>query len=293
MNENNSKKPDEILRFLFDNHGVRGEIVSLNQACQDLMHEDYAPAVKSMMMELAAASLLFSATLKDGSEVMLQLQGGKQSPLKYALINVRDDLSFYGSAKLKEGMTIAQEASFKDLVGADGILVLSVFPVNGEKWQGIVATEGDNVSSALESYFKNSQQLPSKFFIHSDVKTMQCTGMMLQIIPEIEGNLDSLEHLAILTSTLSATEAFELDNKEILGRLFAHEETRVFPEHQVSFRCICSLERCLKALASLKRAELKEIADDPNGTSMTCQHCGRSYHFTHEQLQELYFQVNQ
>ena len=124
MEEINSNKLDEVLRFLFDNHGVRGEIVSLNKACADLIHEDYAPCIKSTMMELAAAAILFAATLKDGSEVMLQLQGGKNAPLKYALVNVRDDLSFYGSAKIKENSNIDEHSSFKALVGDDGILAL-------------------------------------------------------------------------------------------------------------------------------------------------------------------------
>ena len=293
MEEINSKNQNEILRFLFDNHGVRGEIVSLNKACADLMHEDYAYCLKTTMMELATAALLFAATLKDGSEVMLQLQGGKNAPLKYALVNVRDDLSFYGSAKLKEGFSLSEQASFKDLVSDDGILALSVFPVSGEKWQGIVAINSESVSATLDNYFKNSQQLPSKFFFYSDSKSLKCSGLMLQIIPEIKDNLESLEHLAILSSTLTAEESFNLDNKEILSRLFAHEEIRVFPEHKVSFKCICSKERCLKALMSLKHDELKEIANDPKGTDMTCQHCGRNYHFSHDELQKLFLQVNQ
>ncbi len=293
MEEINSNKLDEVLRFLFDNHGVRGEIVSLNKACADLMHEDYAPCVKATMMELAAAAILFAATLKDGSEVMLQLQGGKNAPLKYALVNVRDDLSFYGSAKIKDGYNITEQTSFKDLVGDDGILALSVFPVSGEKWQGIVAIDSESVCATLENYFKNSQQLPSRFFIYSDPLNLKCTGMMLQIIPEIKNNLESLEHLSILSSTLTADESLNLDNKEILSRLFANEEIRVFPEHKVAFKCICSKERCLKSLMSLKHDELKEIAADPKGIDMTCQHCGNNYHFSHDELQKLFLQVNQ
>lgn len=293
MEEINSNKLDEVLRFLFDNHGVRGEIVSLNKACADLMHEDYAPCVKTTMMELAAAAILFAATLKDGSEVMLQLQGGKNAPLKYALVNVRDDLSFYGSAKIKENSSISEQSSFKALVGDDGILALSVFPVSGEKWQGIVAIDNKSVCATLENYFKNSQQLPSKFFIYSDPQNLKCSGLMLQIIPEIKNNLESLEHLSILSSTLTANESLNLDNKEILSRLFANEEIRVFPEHKVAFKCICSKERCLKSLMSLKHDELKEIASDPKGIDMTCQHCGNNYHFSHDELQKLFLQVNQ
>ncbi len=294
MENTNTIKHDEIIRFLFDNHGVRGEIINLKKSCEDLIHKDYPKAIKSIMMELGAAALMFAATLKDGSEVMLQIQGDKNAPLKYALVNVREDMTFYGSAKLNEGFNELDDSlNFKELVGEKGILALSVFPVEGQKWQGIVALEGNSVADALEGYFKNSQQLPSRFIIFSDADKLACQGLMLQIIPNIDGNNDSLEHLAILSGTLSKEESLGLSNEEILNRLFAYEQVRVFPAKKISFRCICSSERCLKALASLKREALKEIADDPNGTEMTCQHCGKTYHFSHEELQSLLCKVSQ
>ena len=93
--ENNS-----VERFLFDNHGVRGEIVKLKTPFEELLHKDYPSCLKKTLMELAVASVLVAATLKDGSEIMVQLRGSNSSPLKYALINIRQDLSFYGSASL-------------------------------------------------------------------------------------------------------------------------------------------------------------------------------------------------
>lgn len=284
---------NSIERFLFDNHGVRGEITRLKTPFEDLIHDDYPDCLKKIMMELAVSSVLVASTLKDGSEIMVQIRGGKDAPLKYALINIRQDLSFYGSCALKDNSAVDNNASIHDLCGQDGILALSVFPQNGVKWQGIVAMNNESIGATLEDYFKNSQQLPTRFFISTDLQERQSGGIMLQIIPEVEGNIESLEHLSVLSATLSAKELFTLPLDESLGRLFAHEETKVFGEKEVLFKCICSKSRCENALMQLDPAELKNMAEDPKGTSMTCQHCGKTYTFTQEELASIYRKISQ
>ena len=95
------------------------------------------------MTELAVAAVLFAVTLKDGSEVMMQIRTGEKSPLKYALINIRGDLSFYGSAQFKDDERCADDLSFAELVGEKAVLVLTIFPADDptNKWQGIVAVD--------------------------------------------------------------------------------------------------------------------------------------------------------
>lgn len=284
--ENNS-----VERFLFDNHGVRGEIVKLQTPFEELLHKEYPLCLKKVMMELAVSSVLVASTLKDGSEIMVQLRGGKDAPLKYALINIRQDLSFYGSAALKDNQTVADDASIHELCGQDGILALSVFPVDGPKWQGIVSINGESISKTLEDYFKDSQQLPTRFMIQSDLENFKSGGIMLQIIPEIKDNLESLEHLSVLAETLSKEELFSLPLEESLSRLFAHEETKVFGQQEVLFKCICSKQRCENALLQLSHDELKSLIED-NGTSMTCQHCGKTYKFDKDELTTLLHKIS-
>ena len=286
--ENNS-----VERFLFDNHGVRGEITKLKDPFTDLLHDSYPLVLKQVMMELAVSSVLVAATLKDGSEIMVQIRGGKECPLKYALVNIRQDLSFYGSASLYEDRELKDNGTLEDLCGKDSVLVLSVFPKDGPKWQGVVAINTKSISATLEDYFKESQQLPTSFFIRSDGKTKQASGIMLQIIPEIKGNLESLEHLSVLADTATADELFNLSLEENLVRLFAHEEVKVFGQQEVKFKCICSRERCENALMQLNPKELEDIISKEGETSMSCQHCGKTYHFNKEELTNLLHKITQ
>lgn len=289
------KDLSSITRFLFDNHGVRGEILRLTEPCaQMLKGQNYPKCVRNMMSELAASAVLFAATLKDGSEVMVQIRGGQDSPIKYALVNIRGDLSFYGSAQLKENSPCPDDLSFDKLTGQGSVLVLTIFPADDpqNKWQGIVEVDPKSIAATLEGYFKNSQQLPTTFFIWSDDQNRSSAGIMLQVIPEIDGNQESLEHLSILASTMTEKEIMTLSPAECLGRLFAHEQVRVFPSKIPSFRCICSRERCEKALSSLAPSALESLIND-HGTSMTCQHCGHTYIFSQKDLEDLRVKNNQ
>lgn len=276
-----------VMRFLFDNHGVRGEIVRLKEPLQQLLAPHHYPAcVAALMSELAAAACLIAATLKDGSEIMVQLRGGRDAPVKYALVNIRQDLSFYGSAALREDLPCPDTLEFGKLLGSDGVLALTIFPLHESKWQGIAAVDPLSLSATLEVYFRDSQQLPTRFFIHHDPKSQRSGGIMLQIIPEIAGNLQSLEHLGMLCATLTPEELFSLPQNEILMRLFAREQVRIFPEKVVKFQCICSRERCISVLQSLSKPELASLISK-DGTSMTCQHCGQAYTFTRAELEAI------
>lgn len=294
MTETTVKTTDAVVRFLFDNHGVRGEIVALNESATRLIeNHHYAAPVKRLMQELSACASLMAATVKTNTRITVQMQGGKNAKLKYALVNVAPDLSFYGSAVPVEGVKIEDSAAFKDLVGENGSLIISVFPEDGERYQGVVGLDKDNVAAALEDYFLSSEQLPTRFFILSDPKGNGVYGILLQIIPNIDGNRDSLEHLSVLTATMSFDEMDEVGIMEALRRLYAEETVRVFKERKVSFRCVCSRERGENTLTSLPRKELEEIAADPHGTTLTCAHCQRSYHFTKEELEALLLKVSQ
>ncbi len=286
---------NSIVRFLFDNHGVRGEIVRLTKPCSTMFAGGkYPKCARKMMQELAAATVLFAATLKDGSEIMVQLRGGDGSPIKYALINIREDLSFYGSCQFHDDVKIADNLSFAELIGKDAVLVLTIFPADDpkNKWQGIVAVNPESIAATLGNYFRDSQQLPTEFIIWSDTDKEVAAGIMLQVIPEIKGNQESLEHLSILANTMTEDEIFSLPLNDCLARLFAHEEVRVFPPRAPFFKCVCSRDRCVNALEALDTQVIESMIAD-GGTKMTCQHCGHTYKFSQDDLKKLLIRISQ
>ncbi len=286
---------DSVVRFLFEQHAVRGEICLLKKSVQDLLLRHHYPRpLRRLMLELAASAVLIAATLKSDAQIMVQLQGGEgEHAVRRALININEDLSFYGSALYDAEQCSGEDLSFADLTGSGACLIISVFPREGNRWQGIVPITGSGMAEALEGYFGSSEQLPSRFFILTDPDTCTAGGLMLQIIPEAEGNMDSLQHLSVLGSTMELSELTGISLFEALRRLYGREGVKAVREQQIRFKCVCSKERCAHALQSLRRSELQDLCSSEAGTSMTCQHCGQVYTFSPAELREMLLQVSQ
>ncbi len=283
------KQDNSIVRFLFEDHGVRGEIVHIHESVRTLMDNmvDYPLCIKALMLELTSAAVLIAATLKANGTVAVQIQCGKgPKALNFAFINIDKNLKFYGNVSYEQKDTL-KDATFSEMVGEGGILVISAFPENGTRYQGIVSLDKPTLAESLEAYFKESEQLDTSMRLYSDPASGMTAGLMLQIIPDVENNHQSLEHLSTLSSTMTADEIFHLSLHESLRRLFWNDKIRVFDPQRVVFKCTCSTDRILQAIYGLPQDDLAELADDPKGFEVSCNSCGKVFHVTPDEVRAL------
>lgn len=160
-------------RYLFEDLSVRGELVQLDEAYQRIISsKEYPAPVQSLLGELLVATTLLTATLKFEGSITLQLQG--DGPVSLAVINGDHDQKVRGVARW-EG-DIAEDASIHDMMGK-GHLVITIDPKKGERYQGIVGLDGDNLSEVLESYFANSEQLKTRIWLR--LGSMRASSMLL------------------------------------------------------------------------------------------------------------------
>lgn len=280
-------QPDQLYRYLFEHHQVRGELVQLEQTCaQMLQASDYPLAVRQILAEMLVATSLLTATLKFEGSITVQLQG--QGPLKLAVIN-GDHLQQLRGVARWEG-DLDQPHTFRELIG-DGHLVITITPEQGERYQGIVALEQDSLAACLEQYFVQSEQLATRIWIRTQTgeTASAAAGMLLQALPAQDDNHDAdFEHLATLTDTIRDEELFSLAATEILYRLYHEEEVRVFEPQAVSFRCTCSRARCEQALLQVGAAEAEAIVAEQGSIDMHCDYCGSHYHFDTVDVQALF-----
>lgn len=280
---------DSLNRFLFDNHPVRGEYVKLSETYQTMLTgHHYPPAVQKLLGELLVVTSLLTATLKFEGEITVQLQG--DGPLKLAVINGDNQQNLRGVARVTG--TINEHASLKEMIG-NGILVITITPKQGERYQGIVGLEADTISACIENYFARSEQLPTRLFIFTGSQQGQAiaAGILLQILPSQEVALDSFEHLSTLTQTVSALELFNLAPAELLYRLFHQEEVRLFAPQPVSFKCTCSQQRCADSLMTLPASEIDTMLAEEGKIEMHCDYCGNDYRFDKIDVEHLRHQM--
>ncbi|WP_455818380.1 Hsp33 family molecular chaperone HslO [Pseudomonas cerasi] len=266
---------DQMHRYLFENHAVRGELVTASQTWQEIIEgHDYPQPVQQVLGELLVATSLLTATLKFDGDITVQLQG--DGPLNMAVINGNNLQEMRGVARVQG--EIADGSSLKEMVG-NGYLVITISPKEGERYQGVVGLEGDTLAACLEDYFMRSEQLPTRLFIRTGTIESQpgAAGILLQVLPAQDASLDEFNHLATLTETIKTEELLGLPANDVLWRLYHQEEVTLFEAQKVSFKCTCSRERCGDVLRTLPDEEVDQILQEDGNIDMHCEYCGSHY----------------
>ena len=273
-------------RFYFAHSPVRGEIVQLTQTLDDIFKKhDYPLAIRTLLGELLTASVLLTATLKLEGRLSLQARGNGALKMMMAECNHHHEIR--GIAQLDEHSTFTHDASLKNCLG-EGILVITLEPEHGQRYQGVVPLEGETISRCLESYFSQSEQLPTRLWLASDAT--HAAGLLLQALPQSQDDEDEdrWPRVVQLTQTLKSAELLELSTDEVLYRLY-HEESVTLPDaEKISFACTCSRENTANALVSIGQAECDDIVAEQGDIRLNCQFCHTEYVFTARDINLLF-----
>lgn len=283
---NYTQDNDKLYRFLFQNRAVRGEWVRLNNTFTETLNTHHYPkAVQNLLGEMMVATSLLTATLKFDGTITVQIQG--DGALKLAVVNGNDQQQFRALARVDGEIT--DDATLHHMIG-NGVLVISIMPNQGERYQGVIGLDKPTISECLEDYFARSEQLATQLVIRVGEFDGQAVagGTLLQIVPDGTGTPEDFEHLATLTSTIKDEELFGLTAEELLYRLFHEESVEVFPPQNTEFRCGCSRERSGAAIMLLPDDEITDMLAEKNGViDMQCECCGTQYFFDEKAIEEL------
>ncbi|GAK82854.1 33 kDa chaperonin [Vibrio ponticus] len=273
-------------RYLFEELSVRGELVQLDEAYQRIIaSKEYPVALQKLLGELLVSTTLLTATLKFEGSITIQLQG--DGPVSLAVINGDHDQKIRGVARW-EG-DIAEDATLHEMMGK-GYLVITIEPKKGERYQGVVGLEGENLTQVIENYFANSEQLKTRLWIRTGEfqGKAHAAGMLIQVMPDGTGTPDDFEHLEQLTNTVKNEELFGLSAEELLYRLYNQDKVRLFEPQPVEFHCGCSRERSGAAIITVDRAEINDILAESGTVSLHCDYCGTTYSFDEAEVTELF-----
>lgn len=287
---------DQRQRFIFEHADIRGEVLTLESSFQQVLrHHQYPKPVQALLGEFMAAVALLSATLKFDGTITLQARGN--GPLSTIVADCTNNKDLRALAQIDEAYPFAANESLSDLL-KEGVLSLTIAPSDGERYQGMVPLEQDQLSHCLEDYFSRSEQLPTRLWLAVDIPntvngdTPRATGMLLQALPRQNQDQDSYqaqwEHITQLASTIKPEEQLRLDHQTLLFRLFHQDPVRLFTPQPLQFSCSCSQERIGQALKTLGEEELQSILAEQGNIEIDCEFCHHHYVFDHDYISRLF-----
>ncbi|MFN2381218.1 MAG: Hsp33 family molecular chaperone HslO [Guyparkeria sp.] len=293
----NLPQGDELFRFSFEDGRVRGVSLRLEPTwAAAIENHDYPPAVASLLGQAVAGAVLMVASLKFEGRLVLQFAG--HGPISLLVVQVTSDRRFRCMAKWDDDRLAGAGDHLEEQLGR-GQLVLTIEPDDGARYQSLVPIAGAGLENAIEGYFQQSEQLPTRLVLAADGEVT--AGMLIQQMPETGGIVPAsgaaargFEHVGKLVDTLvgdkGRAEMLAISAPELLHRLFHQEALRIHDVARVAFSCDCTREGVGQMLASLGREELEATLtsdDTPGLVEIRCDFCGSLYRFDRVDVEQL------
>jgi len=271
---------DSITPFVFDALPVRGALIQMSRSWRRMQRDhDYDSLITETLGHAAAATGLIAQSLKFDGAVTLQIHGN--GALQMLVMQCTNALEMRGMASTDEG---AISANFADLTSNSHCAI--TVDAGDRPYQGIVAIEGESLSSSLEHYFDRSVQVPSHVALVANQNV--AGGVLLQQMPGHPMDEDDWNRLHFVVETLT-TRDFDRDaGLELIGKLFAEDDVRVHEQRAVSFQCRCSSQKVEDVLKMLGEQESRAALDECGEIEVVCEYCGEKRAFDSVDVSRLF-----
>jgi len=313
MTANQLAWDDTVLPFQLDRSDIRGRVARLDGVLDDVLRQHhYPPVIEALVAEAAILTALIGQAIKLRWKLSLQIRG--KGPARLIATD------YYGPTDDGQPARIRAYASYDaERLDPDaapfsqiGEGYFAVMLDQGEgmvPYQGFTPIAGQSLSNCAETYFAQSEQLPTRFALTfgksqtpGAASHWRAGGVMLQHMPQAgmsvaaeggsgEGGL--LQHSDILggdagenwtraNALLDTVEELELIGPslaptDLLVRLFHEEEPRVFDAQPLRFGCSCSEDKVRSAMSIYSQKDIRHMTTEAGIVTADCQFCGAHY----------------
>ena len=306
---------DTVLPFQLDLSDIRGRVARLDGVLDQILGQhDYPPVIEALVAEAAVLTALIGQSVKLRWKLSLQIRG------KGAARLIATD--YYGPTEDGQPAQIRAYASYDadrldpdasaySQVGDGYFAVMLDQGAGMTPYQGFTPIAGHSLSDCAQTYFAQSEQLPTRFALTFGKSQMpgqaaqwRGGGVMLQHMPQVgqsvaspegtgEGGLlthtdilagEPAENWTRVNALLDTVEELELIGPtvaptELLVRLFHEESPRVFDATPVHFGCSCSADKVRQTMSIYSQKDIVHMTTPEGIVTADCQFCGAHYEF--------------
>ena len=285
---------DAALGFAIPAQHARGRIARLGPALDAVLAAHaYPPAIEALLAEALALAALIGSTLKDvGGQLTMQTRT-ENGVVQLLVVDYRGgELRGYVQYDADKLAEAPAEPTLFALFGAGYLAITFDLATTGERYQGIVPLDGATMAEAAESYFVQSEQIPTLVRVAVDKRAdgrHVAGALLLQHLPEGEEGRERLhtkldhpewEHVATLGGTIDPGELIDpaLPLRDLVWRLFNEEdEVRVHTPIVLSRGCRCTPDHIESVLAKFSPDDRREMADENGVILVDCAFCATKF----------------
>lgn len=286
---------DQLVKALVLNEHVRIYVVRTTDMVQEAQNRfDLHPCACAALGRTLSVSSMMGAMLKSEDEMLTVTING-HGPIgsivvdAYANGNVRGFVSnphvedvYYGPGKLNVGA----------VVGTDGTLTVTKDLSMEENFSGTVELQSGEIGEDFAYYFTLSEQTPTAVscgvLIGTDGKVASAGALILQMLPDAtDTDISICEHVLEGLKPMSTLiqEYDDASLEDLINDMF--EDAKILSTQPVAYSCPCSKERMARALQTIKKSDVLDMAHHNHGCKITCNFCNEDYSFSEDELIEI------
>ncbi|MGN6057441.1 MAG: Hsp33 family molecular chaperone HslO [Sphingomicrobium sp.] len=284
---------DVALGVAIPSRNARGRIARLGPVIDSILaaHE-YPPVLEKLLAEALTLTALLGSLLKE-PQGQLTLQAQTEGGIINLLVcdYLGGELRGYVRSDRERLADAPKDPTLRELFGSGYLAITFDQPVANERYQGIVPLEGQNLAEAAQSYFAQSEQIPSLVRLAAEKRGDHwlAGGLLLQHLPEGEEGRERLHtrldhpdwpHVAILGGSVKVEELTDpgLPLDDLIWRLFhEEEEVRTLPAMRLSRGCRCDPAYVRSVIARFPEDEREAMVGDDGMIRVDCAFCSSSF----------------
>ncbi len=288
---------DRIYNFLLADGAVRGAILHGTRMVNEMRANHELGIFETLVLGRAYLGAgLMSANLKGADAISLKIECS--GPIKGLTVEANAFGEVRGFLKnvpipIDKPMRNFDLSSF---FGAGFLSVIRTIEDAKHPFTGKIALKYGNIAQDLANYYLKSEQIPTAFNLSikydPEGEVTGAGGLFLQAMPRADDALAAeLEELVVQLPSLGEVFTDGQEPEGLIQTVFKKYTPRFLTDQRVEFMCHCSPERLGHVLMMLPMDELKDICDKgPFPLEMCCHYCNTLYHFSKEEIQEIYTQ---
>lgn len=234
-------------------------------------------------------ALLLAATMKDNERIALRLKG--DGPIGEVVADAEGThvRGYVGEPDvflpLKNG-----ELDVGGAIGAGNIIVTRYLQ-NAEPFTGYAELVDGEIASDLTNYLYTSEQTPSSValgvLVNKEGQVIASGGYFIQAMPGCaEETLAQLEENISLTPYVTQLLELGYTPEKMIETIARGLDVTIQESIELSYKCRCSREKILGALATLGQEDISAMSQDEE-TEVHCQFCNETYKFSGEEIARL------
>jgi molecular chaperone Hsp33 len=286
-------KTDVALGVSIPSRNARGRIARLGPVVDAVLSSHhYPPVIERLLAEALVLTALFGSLLKE-PEGQVTLQAQTEAGIIDLMVcdYLAGELRGYIRHDPERLAEAGSNPSLFALFGKGYLAVTFDQPASKERYQGIVPLEGESIAQAAQSFFAQSEQIPSIVRLAAEKRDGHwfAGGLLFQHLPEGEEGRERIHtrldhpdwpHVAVLAGSVKADELTDptLPLDDLLWRLFHEEdEVRTLAATPLTRGCRCDPDYVRSVIARFPEEERAEMVGDDGLIRVDCEFCSSTF----------------